>query len=118
LDEQKEKHKDLTAKDLRPKMTNASFYAILILVILFTFSLGALTLIAYNSRRRKARTNDRPLVGSRAVVDKQLSPEGTVLVRGDLWNACSPHGRLITSKTNVTVIGLRGHVLVVDDLRN
>ncbi len=84
-------------------------------MILLTCFLGAVAMIAYNSRRRKAKTDDRPLVGSEAVVDKQLSPEGAVLVRGELWNACSLHGQLIPTKTSVTVVGLRGHILVVDD---
>jgi membrane-bound ClpP family serine protease len=99
-------------------MKNAPFYAILIMVILFTCSLGAVVVIAHNSRRQKVRRDDRPLIGSEAVVDKQLSPEGSVLVRGELWNACSLHARLITSQTSVTVVGLRGHILVVDVLSN
>jgi membrane-bound ClpP family serine protease len=91
---------------------------ILFLVTLLTCSLGAVATIAYNSRRQKARSDDRPLVGSGAVVDKQLSPEGSVLVRGELWNAHSLHGQLIPSKTSVTVVGLRGLILVVDDFRD
>jgi membrane-bound ClpP family serine protease len=90
-------------------------YAILFLV---TCSLGAVAMIAYNSRRQKTRTDDRPLIGSGAVVDKQLSPEGAVLVRGELWNACSLHGQIIPSQTNVIVVGVRGHILMVDYFRD
>ena len=91
---------------------------ILFLVTLLACSLGAVAMIAYNSRRQKTRTDDHPLVGSGAVVDKQLSPEGAVLVRGELWNACSLHGQLIPSQTSVIVVGVRGHILMVDYFRD
>ena len=91
------------------------YYAILFLVTCF---LGAAGMIAYNSRRQKTRTDDRPLIGSGAVVDKQLSPEGAVLVRGELWNACALHGQLIPSQTSVTVVAVRGHILLVDYFRD
>ncbi len=74
-------------------------------------------MIAYHSRRHKGRTDDRPLVGQGAVVDKQLNPEGTVLVRGELWNACSLRGGNIASRTRVKVVGLRAHILLVDYFR-
>jgi len=85
------------------------------LLFLATSSLGAVAMIAYYSRRQKARTDDPPLLGSKATVEEQLSPEGAVLVRGELWNACSLHGQLIPPQTSVTVVLLRGHILVVDD---
>jgi membrane-bound ClpP family serine protease len=91
---------------------------ILFLVTLLTCSLGAVAMIAYNSRRQKIRTDDRPLIGSGAVVDKQLSPKGAVIVRGELWNACSLHGQLIPSQTSVIVVGVRGHILMVEYFRD
>ena len=87
-------------------------YVILFLVILLTGSLGA---IAYSSRRRKTMKDDRPLLGSSAVVVQPLNPEGTVIVRGELWNACSSHGQLIDTQTRVSVVRLRDHLLVVED---
>ena len=99
-------------------MTNDSPYPILLPAILIICSLLAVALIAYKSRRHKARTDDRPLVGSGAVVDKQLNPEGTVLVRGELWNACSLRGGNIPSLTQVKVVGLRKHLLLVEDFRD
>ena len=80
-------------------------------------SLGG-AMIAYHSRRQKTRTDDRPLIGSGAVVDEQLSPEGAVVVRGELWNACSLHGQLIPSQASVIVVGVRGHILMVDYFRD
>lgn len=87
-------------------------YAILFL-ILFTCSLGAM--IAYISRRKKTMKDDLPLLGSSAIVDQSLNPEGTVIVRGELWNACSSHGQLIVAETRVSVVRLRDHLLVVED---
>jgi membrane-bound ClpP family serine protease len=87
-------------------------YAILFL-ILFTCSLGAT--IAYISRRKKTMKDDLPLLGSSAIVDQSLNPEGTVIVRGELWNACSSHGQLIVAQTRVRVVRLRDHLLVVED---
>ena len=87
-------------------------YAILFL-ILFTCSLGAM--IAYISRRKKTMKDDLPLLGSSAIVDQSLNPEGTVIVRGELWNACSSHGQLIVAETRVNVVRLRDHLLVVED---
>jgi membrane-bound ClpP family serine protease len=90
-------------------------YAILFLVILLTGSLGAMSMIAYSSRRKKTMKDDRPLLGSSAIVVQPLNPEGTVIVRGELWNACSSHGQLIDTQTRVSIIRLRDHLLVVED---
>ena len=72
-------------------------------------------MIVYSSRRKKTRKDDLPLLGSSAIVDQPLNPEGTVIVRGELWNACSSHGQLIAAKTKVSVVRLRDHLLVVED---
>src|SRR6267142_6148322 len=96
-------------------MTMPPFYAILFLVLLLTCSLGAVTTIAYISRRRKTMKDDLPLLGSPALVDQSLNPEGTVIVRGELWNACSSHGQSIVAETRVSVVRLRDHLLVVED---
>jgi len=72
-------------------------------------------MIAYLSRRKKTTKVDLPLIGSSAIVDQALNPEGTVIVRGELWNACSSHGQLIVEQTRVSVVRLRDHLLVVED---
>ena len=59
--------------------------------------------------------DDLPLLGAPAIVDQPLNPEGTVIVRGELWNACSSHGQLIVADTRVNVVRLRDHLLVVED---
>src|SRR6267142_3894529 len=90
-------------------------YALLFLVIFLTCSLGAVTMIVYTSRRKKTMKGGLPLIGSSAIVDQSLNPEGTVIVRGELWNACSSHGQLIVAQTRVSVVRLRDHLLVVED---
>ena len=89
-------------------------YAILFLILL-TCSFGAVTMIAYRSRRKKTMRDDLRVLGSSAIVDQPLNPEGTVIVRGELWNACSSHGQLIVAQTRVRVVRLRDHLLVVED---
>jgi membrane-bound serine protease (ClpP class) len=91
-----------------------AYYAILFPVML----LAAMAMVAYHSRRQKAQGNEYPLVGSTAFVKHQLVPEGTVLVHGELWSARSLHGQWLPSETSVTVVGLRGHMLLVEDLQN
>ena len=89
-------------------------YAIPFLILL-TCSFGAVTMIAYLSRRKKRMGDDIPVLGSSAIVDQPLNPEGTVIVRGELWNACSSRGQLIATQTKVSVVRLRDHLLVVED---
>ena len=92
-------------------------YAILFLVIFLTCSLGAVTMIAYSSRRKKTIKDDLTLLGSSGIVDQPLNPEGTVIVRGELWNACSSHGQSIVTQTRVSIVRLRDHLLVVEDCK-
>ena len=72
-------------------------------------------MIAYLSRRKKRMGDDLPVLGSSAIVDQALNPKGTVIVSGELWNACSSHGQLIAPQTRVSVVRFRDHVLVVED---
>jgi membrane-bound ClpP family serine protease len=72
-------------------------------------------MIAYSSRRKKTMKDDFTLLGSSGIVDQPLNPEGTVIVRGELWNACSSHGQLIVTQTRVSIVRLRDHLLVVED---
>lgn len=65
------------------------------------------------ARHKKSGTGDLELVGSTGVVDAKLDPHGTVLIRGELWSACSNGGEAIAPSSKVTVIGTRDHLLVV-----
>jgi membrane-bound serine protease (ClpP class) len=83
----------------------------------FTVILGfglALLALAAISRHKKSATGVIQLIGSRAQVDSPLTPEGTVLIKGELWRARSSDGSKIASQTMVRVVRLSGHLVVVD----
>lgn len=86
--------------------------------VLIIFIVGAglavLVIVAAMSRHKKSATSEIHLVGSRARVDAELAPEGTVLIHGELWRARSADGGSIASHTIVEVVGLGGHLLLVE----
>ncbi|MFN2492493.1 MAG: NfeD family protein, partial [Pyrinomonadaceae bacterium] len=69
--------------------------------------------IAALSHRKKARTGDIKLLGEIAVVDKELDPEGTVLVGGELWRARSINDAVIPPHSKVEVVGFLDHMALV-----
>ncbi len=74
-----------------------------------------LAVIAILSRHHKQSVGKLNLIGSRAVVATPLSPEGSVIVGGELWPACSRTGQSITRGTVVIALA-RGHLLHVDPI--
>jgi membrane-bound serine protease (ClpP class) len=54
------------------------------------------------------------LLGARAMVETTLEPEGSVLVRGELWRARSQTGGRIERGQAVRVIGADRHLLEVE----
>ena len=87
------------------------FYIIAISVVFVVVA----TSIALASRHKKITRTDLPLISASALVDNALTPNGTVLVNGELWSAYSLHGNFITPGTRVTVVGLRDHLLLVKE---
>jgi membrane-bound ClpP family serine protease len=75
----------------------------------------AATSIVLASRHKKITRTNLPLIFASALVDKPLTPKGTILVNGELWSAYSLHGNFITPGKRVTVVGLRNHLLLVKD---
>lgn len=73
----------------------------------------AAAMLAAVSRHRKSGTYDVSLVGSIGFVDTNLDPSGTVLIRGELWRACSSDGTQLSPGSKVTVVGTRDHLLLV-----
>ncbi|MGO8786087.1 MAG: NfeD family protein [Terriglobia bacterium] len=78
--------------------------------------LGAITVIllrfAIYAKRRKAVTGEAGMIGLRGVARTDLDPAGTVLVRGELWNARTS-GR-IPEGARVRVREIEGLTLVVE----
>ena len=78
--------------------------------------LGGITVIllrfAIYAKRRKAVTGEAGMIGLKGVAHTDLDPEGTVLVRGELWNARTS-GR-IPQGARVRVREIEGLTLVVE----
>ena len=85
---------------------------VLIILIVGAF-IAVLVIVAAMSRHKKSATSEILLIGSRAQVDSPLVPEGSVLIHGELWRARSADGSNIASHTTVKVVGLSGHLLLV-----
>ncbi|MDQ2975101.1 MAG: NfeD family protein [Acidobacteriota bacterium] len=66
------------------------------------------------SRHKKAGSGDVKLVGEIAHVDTKLEPEGTVLVRGELWRAKAQDGSVIPSHARVRIVGFQDHLVLVE----
>ena len=71
------------------------------------------TLVVLSSRRHKRRLLANPLTVSSAIVDTTLSPNGSVLIDGELWLACSANGKSIPPGSRVTIVGINQHLLLV-----
>jgi membrane-bound serine protease (ClpP class) len=87
---------------------------ILIIVLASAVLTFALAVIAALSRHKKAATGELDLVGAVAFVETNLEPEGSVLVRGELWRARAHTGATIKSGCDVRVVGASRHLLEVE----
>ena len=88
-------------------------------VSFFLFILASLVAIfvshaVLTSRRHKRHPSKASLLSVRAIVDKELSPNGTALVNGELWPARSNDDSVMRSGTVGQVVGLMGHRLVIE----
>ena len=84
------------------------------IVVLCICAGAAAALVAALSEHKKSGAGDIELIGLTAVVETKLDPEGTVLVRGELWRASSNDGSVVDPKYKVHVVGARDHLLVVE----
>jgi membrane-bound serine protease (ClpP class) len=87
---------------------------ILIIVLASAALILVLAAIAALSRHKKAGTGELNLVGAIALVETNLEPEGSVLVRGELWRARVRSGATVKSGRDVRVVGARGYLLEVE----
>jgi membrane-bound serine protease (ClpP class) len=75
----------------------------------------ALALIVVTlSRHKKDAFGELDLMGARASVETTLEPEGSVLVRGELWRARSRTGVSIERGRAVRVVGASQYLLEVE----
>ena len=88
-------------------------FLILIAILALTITVSLAIVIALY-RHKKASGDPIHVVGATGEVASDLVPEGTVLVHGELWRARSGDGTNLIARTRVRVVGVEGHLLVVD----
>ncbi|HYM00545.1 MAG TPA: NfeD family protein [Blastocatellia bacterium] len=90
-----------------------SFWLAVSAVVLFGLILLAFVLgLAHKARLAKLTIRMGGVIGSYGVVQTELSPAGTVLVHGALWNAKSR--MRIARGADIRVVGLEGLILDVE----
>ena len=82
-------------------------------IILVACILVAAAMLASVSRHKKSGTSDVKLIGATGLVETKLDPHGTVLIHGELWRACSNDGSSIATRSKISVVGMRDHLLLV-----
>lgn len=88
---------------------------LLSIFILAAAVLALLAYVAHVSRHKKSSTRMPTLVGSIAVVERTLEPEGFVLVDGELWRArLRGDAGVARARETVRVVGASGYVLEVE----
>jgi membrane-bound serine protease (ClpP class) len=94
-----------------------SVVVLLSLVSLAALAAGLLAYVALSARHAKASRRPLAPVGRVGSVERELNPEGFVLVEGELWRArLRGGGRLGPGRSNVRVVGASGCDLEVEPL--
>ncbi|HEV7396350.1 MAG TPA: NfeD family protein [Pyrinomonadaceae bacterium] len=88
-----------------------SLIALVSLVLILTLYL------VYLSRHKKSGTGPLDLIGASGTASSVLSPEGSVLVNGELWRARISQGTLAVDEP-IRVVGVDGHLLLVESSSN
>jgi membrane protein implicated in regulation of membrane protease activity len=82
-------------------------------ITIFAFSL-LVVLVALLSLRKRFADRELRLIGESARVEATLTPEGTVIVGGELWAARSTDDVVITSQRRVRIVGVDNLSLLVE----
>jgi len=69
-------------------------------------------------RHKQAGSGEVRLIGETGRVETRLNPLGSIIVDGELWNAKSSDGDAIEVDDSVRVVGMQGHLAVVETDRN
>lgn len=86
------------------------------LLVLAATAAALLAYVALSSRHAKASARPLAPVGRVGSVERELSPEGFVLVNGELWSARLRDGELAPRGAKVRVVGASGCDLLVEPL--
>ena len=88
---------------------------LLILIGILTCIAGVSLAIVIALYRHKKNTGSvSRLLGEVGEVSSDLRPEGAVVVHGELWRARSRSGSLVSAQTRIRVVGVEGHLLLVE----
>ena len=88
---------------------------ILIVIVGFVCVIALAIVVALYHHKKQAKTG-RQFVGENCQVYTILDPEGTVTVGGELWCARSVDARVIKPSRWVRIVGIRNHLLLVEEL--
>jgi membrane-bound serine protease (ClpP class) len=88
--------------------------ALIVLTTAVLFAGLALIIVVALSRHKKGATGDLDLLGAIASVETTLEPEGSVLIRGELWRARTLAGAPLERGRAVRVVGASQHLLEVE----
>jgi membrane-bound ClpP family serine protease len=86
--------------------------AVIILIVVLT--LTAIVVLAATLHHKKSAQIPFDVIGRVATVESDLSPEGAVLVGGELMPARARTGETVSRASRVRVVGARGHCLEVE----
>lgn len=89
----------------------------IVLAIVLVSGLVVVLIIVAASRHKKAARGEIELMGAIGLVETSLEPEGSVLIRGELWRARSSCASIrIERGRRVRVVGARGHLIEVEPI--
>jgi membrane-bound ClpP family serine protease len=83
------------------------------IVVAIASGLMLIGLVAALSVRKRLANRDLRLIGQSCRVETTLTPEGTVIISGELWPARSMEG-VITAQRLVRVVGVNNLALLVE----
>ncbi len=86
----------------------------IVLAAAFVVGLVLALFVVALSRHKKGGVGDVDLMGAVAVVETSLAPEGSVLVRGELWRARSSTGESMERGREVRIVGASQYLLEVE----
>jgi membrane-bound serine protease (ClpP class) len=86
----------------------------IVLAAALLIALALALIVVAMSRHKKGGAGELNLLGAVALVQTSLAPEGSVMVRGELWRARSRAGLNIERGREVRVVGASQHLLEVE----
>lgn len=91
--------------------------SLIVVTFLVVVASAAAAAVAVASRRHKqGARGEVKLIGRVGTVERDLGPDGAVMVAGEVWPARSRSGRSLTraDSPRVRVVGVAGHWLEVE----